>query len=102
MFQQDLIIKVIIKHTPDVLENIVDQNNGSIPIRDGNQPVKTNNNRPLTSSIAKQQSSFMVILSDSLSQTIDKEMGTGPKTLAQRLACPRPGGIKYYDPFPGG
>jgi hypothetical protein len=49
-------------------------------------PGKDQQQLPLTSAIAKQQSSFMGNpFGDPLSQTIDKEMGTGPKTLAQRF-----------------
>jgi hypothetical protein len=67
-------------------ENIVDQNTDLSLSEMETGPGKDQQQLPLTSSIAKQQSSFMGNLSDSLSQTIDKEMGTGPKTLAQRLA----------------
>jgi hypothetical protein len=82
-------------------ENIVDQNTdlslSEMETGPGKRPTTTAPSQG--GSIAKQQSSFMGNFSDSLSQTIDKEMGTGPKTLAQRLApAPLPGGIKYYDP----
>jgi hypothetical protein len=62
--------------------------------------VKTNNMLPHRGSIAKQQRVVSWVTFQILChQTIDKEMGTSPKTLAQRLApAPLPGGIKYYDP----
>jgi hypothetical protein len=82
-------------------ENTVDQNTDQSLLEMDMGPGK----RPTTTapsqvgSIANKQSDFMGTFANSVSDSITKEMGTGPKTLAQRLApAPIAGGTKYYDP----